>query len=172
MKDAEKSKEVLIRELADSRRRINELEASITDLLIQSSRERRPVGSSAGTIMVVDDEDAFRETTGRLLRRLGYTVLQAASGEEALDLLRSRKGRVDLVLLDMVMKGMGGTETFQKMRQMLPALPIIICTGNAIAAQDALSGPTQKLLARAGITFMQKPIKPDHLALKLKELIP
>ncbi|MFH1038246.1 MAG: response regulator [PVC group bacterium] len=171
MKDLEKSKETLIWELAESRRRVNELEASITDLLAENSRNRRRPGGSAGTIMVVDDEDAFRETMGRLMGSLGYTVLQAASGEEALEVLRSEKGRVDLVLLDMVMKGMGGTETFQKMRQLIADLPIIICTGNAVAAQDALSGATQQLLARAGITFMQKPIKPEHLARKLEKLI-
>ena len=169
MRDYGKTKSELIRDLEGSRRRIEELEASVANLLSEQSRERG--GGDRKTIMVVDDEESFRESMGELLENAGYRVLLAPGGEEALELLVTEKGNIDLVILDMVMKGMGGTETFQKMRKLKEYLPIIICTGNAFAAQDALSGLTEMLLAKAGITFMQKPFRPDRLIAALREKI-
>jgi len=169
MRDYGKTKKELVQELEETRRRIEELEASVANLLLEQSRARG-IGNQK-TIMVVDDEDAFRISMGRLLESAGYRVLLASAGEEALELLVTEKGNVDLVILDMVMKGMGGTETFQKMRKLKEDLQIIICTGNAFAAQDALSGPTEKLLERAGITFMQKPFRPDRLVADIQEKI-
>ena len=169
MRDYGKTKSELIRDLEGSRRRIEELEASVANLLSEQSRERG--GGDRKTIMVVDDEESFRESMGELLENAGYRVLLAPGGEEALELLVTEKGNIDLVILDMVMKGMGGTETFQKMRKLKEYLPIIICTGNAFAAQDALSGSTEKLLAKAGITFMQKPFRPDRLIAAIREKI-
>lgn len=169
MRDCEKTKGELIRDLEESRRRIEELEASVANLLSEQSRRRE--GGERQTIMVVDDEEAFRESMGQLLGSAGYHVLSAPGGEEALELLVMERGHIDLVILDMVMKGMGGTETFQRMRKLQEYLPIIICTGNAFAAQDALSGSTEMLLAKAGITFMQKPFRPDRLIMKIREKI-
>ncbi len=174
MRDYDKTKEQLLNELEKSRRRIDELEALealVTELLAERSQGRGSGPGVGKTILVVDDEEAFRDSIGRILSRFGYMVLSAASGEAALDLLKEKRSRVDCVLLDIVMKGMGGTETFQKMRDIVPTLPIIICTGNAVAARDALSGSTQQLLSRAGITFMQKPLRPDQLVVELKKII-
>ncbi|MEA1927487.1 MAG: response regulator [Candidatus Auribacterota bacterium] len=161
MRDFNKTKSELIKELEVSRRRIEELEASVTNLLSEQSRVHG--GGGGKTVMIVDDESVFRESTGQMLESAGYHVLLAPGGEEALELLVMEKGQVDIVVLDMVMKGMGGTETFQKMRRLKADLPIIICTGNAFAAEQALSGSTQEMLARAGITFMQKPFRPEQL---------
>jgi len=169
MKDYGKTKSDLIRDLEVARRRIEELEASVANLLSEQSRARGE--EDRQTIMVVDDEDSFRESMGQLLENMGYHVLLAPGGEEALELLVMKKGNVDLVILDMVMKGMGGTETFQKMRKLKEYLPIIICTGNAFAAQDALSGSTERLLEKAGISFMQKPFRPDLLIAEIRKKI-
>jgi len=171
MRDYNKTREQLLGELEESRRRTDELEALVTELLTESSQDGGNGPGCGKTILVVDDEEAFRDSIGRILSRFGYMVLSAVSGESALEQLKDNKGRVDCVLLDMVMKGMGGTETFQRMRDIVPTLPIIICTGNAVAARDAISGPTQQLLSRSGITFMQKPLKPDQLIVALKKIL-
>ncbi len=169
MEDYTKTKSELLQELEQSRRRIEELEASVANILLEQSRSRGVGGGK--TILVVDDEAAFRNSMGKLLESAGFRVLLAPGGEEAMEILVLEKGNVDLVILDMVMKGMGGTETFQKMRELKSDLPIIICTGNAFAAQDAISGPTEKLLANAGITFLQKPFRPEQLIAQITEKV-
>jgi hypothetical protein len=69
-----------------------------------------------GTVLLVDDEDGIRMVAGRLLQQLGYQTLLAPSGLRALEIYRQEGERIDLVILDMLMPGMGGAETFQKLK--------------------------------------------------------
>ena len=117
------------------------------------------------TLLLVDDEDDFRTTIGRHLKDLGYTVIEAQSGKKALEIFGKKKDEVDLVILDMVMKEMGGAETFRKMRELAAHLPVIFCTGYT-ASETA-----QELLEEGTSDFIQKPLKIHALASKIRKLL-
>lgn len=82
-----------------------------------------------GTILVVDDEHIIRETASMLLENLGYTVLLAENGKEAVDLYSKKKNDIDLLVLDMVMPVMDGQEAFDKIIDINPNAKIIISSG-------------------------------------------
>jgi two-component system cell cycle sensor histidine kinase/response regulator CckA len=92
-------------------------------------RSAPPALGSGATILLVEDERPVRSTVRRLLERHGYKVLEAANGHEALDLVASHDSEIDLVLSDMVMPGMGGTELASKVRTIAPKLPVLLMTG-------------------------------------------
>ena len=82
-------------------------------------------------ILVVEDESAVRVVTARMLRGLGYTVLEADSGHVALGLLADRSQRVDLVVSDVRMPGIQGAELQQIMQRHWPGIPVVFVSGHA-----------------------------------------
>jgi CheY-like chemotaxis protein len=96
-------------------------------------------GAGAGvSALVVDDEAPVRRFVARVLAREAYTVLEAADGLEALDLVKSGKGHVDVVVADIVMPRMNGVELMQALSLNYPDLPIILMSGYAAAALSEL----------------------------------
>jgi two-component system cell cycle sensor histidine kinase/response regulator CckA len=81
------------------------------------------------TILLVDDEADVRHIGRKLLSKLGYEVLEAADGIEALELARTQGERIRLVLLDLTMPKLSGKETFSRLREIWPELPVLICSG-------------------------------------------
>jgi len=79
--------------------------------------------------------------------------------------VKERKGEIDLVLLDMVMKGIGGAETFKGIREIIPGLPVIICTGYS------LDGNASRILKKGAKDFIQKPFDLTKLALKVRQAL-
>jgi two-component system, cell cycle sensor histidine kinase and response regulator CckA len=88
-----------------------------------------PPRGAGATILLVEDEPSVRSTVRRLLERHEYQVLEAGNGQEALALIAARKGEVNLVLSDMVMPGMGGTELAGRVRALSPTMPVLLMTG-------------------------------------------
>ncbi|MDP8247806.1 MAG: PAS domain S-box protein [Candidatus Tritonobacter lacicola] len=126
-----------------------------------------PPGTLRGheTILIVDDEEGFRLSARRWLNELGYATVAAANGEAALEVVREMGNEVDVVLLDMVMKGMGGAEVFKKMREVVPGLPVIICTGYSI------TGAARRTLEAGAADLIQKPFDMTELALKIRKVL-
>ena len=118
------------------------------------------------TILLVEDDPALREMAATLLRRLGYTVLAAANGNEALSLKQQcDNGHIDLLFTDVVMPQMSGKELSERVRALYPHTRILFTsanTGNAIVHQGALN---------QGVTLLQKPFTPSALAHKLREVL-
>ena len=83
----------------------------------------------SGTILVVDDEELIRATASLLLENLGYTVLLAENGQEAVDIYKKKIDIIDLVILDMVMPVLDGRETFEKITEINPDAKVIISSG-------------------------------------------
>jgi len=133
----------------------------------EKKEEVRAAGVLRGkeTILVVDDDPAFRQVAGRFLAGLGYTVIEAPSGDRALALLREGTRKVDLVLLDMVMPNVGGAETFMTMKRDYPGTPVIICTGFSVDYQ------CQRALDEGAKDFIQKPFEPNVLAMKIRSVL-
>ena len=118
------------------------------------------------TILLVEDDPALREMAATLLRRLGYTVLAAANGVEALSLKQQNDtGHVDLLLTDVVMPHMSGRELADRVRALFPQTRILFTsayTENAIAQQGGLD---------KGVALLQKPFTPSALARKVREML-
>ena len=81
------------------------------------------------TVLLVDDENMVLEVGMAILQRLGHEVVTAESGEEALDQFSAHRDAIGCVVLDLTMPGMDGQETFKRLREMAPQLPIIIASG-------------------------------------------
>jgi CheY-like chemotaxis protein len=111
------------------------------------------------TILLVEDEEAVRRGCTSVLRGLGYRVVVATNGPEALDLWRQESGAVDLLLTDMIMPGgMTGLELGEKLRQMKPALKIVIMSGynnEDVRVEE---------LCRLKIALVAKPFETTNLA--------
>jgi CheY-like chemotaxis protein len=118
------------------------------------------------TILLVEDDPALREMAAILLRRLGYTVLAAANGIEALSLKQPRdNGHIDLLFTDIVMPHMSGQELSERVRALSPHTRILFTsayTENAIVHQGVLD---------KGVALLQKPFTPSALARKLREVL-
>ncbi len=93
---------------------------------IQLSREIMKV---QGTLLLVDDEKTIIEVTGGMITRLGYQLLIAHSGEEAVEIYQANSDRIDLVIMDMIMPGIGGGEAFDLIKSINPQVKIILSSG-------------------------------------------
>ena len=82
-----------------------------------------------GGVLLVDDEEGIRNIGARLLERLGFQVWTAAEGQQALEIFERDGAAISLVVLDLTMPGMGGEETFRRLRQLRPDLRVILSTG-------------------------------------------
>jgi len=82
-----------------------------------------------GVVLVIDDEEMILSTTARMLGFLGYRVLQASDGEEGIRAFEAHRAEIRLVLLDMVMPGITGRETFRRLRLLDPKLRVIAASG-------------------------------------------
>ncbi len=117
------------------------------------------------TILLVEDEETVRRATSTILRRYGYRVLDAGSGEEALAIVQSDPGTVELLVTDVVMPRMSGLDLAARIRQERPQMKVLLMSGymDDAYARDGLLGP--------GIGFLPKPIAPSTLARKVREVL-
>jgi len=122
-----------------------------------------PRGSE--TILLVDDEALVVSVTARMLGRLGYEVVVASSGAEALEIYEHRREQIKLVILDMVMPGMSGSEVFDRLRAKSPDLRVLLSSGYS------RNGQAQAILERGCVGFVQKPFNLRELALKVREAL-
>lgn len=115
------------------------------------------------TVLVVDDEKVIRDGCTLLLQPEGYSVATAASGREALDLMRIQP--VDVVLCDLKMPGMGALEVLEEAGRLHPDVPIIIITGHGTVT-DAVD-----CMKKGAYDFVTKPFRADHLTLAVKRAL-
>lgn len=117
------------------------------------------------TILLVDDEESMRNTTGEVLESLGYKVLQAEDGEKALEIFKNNKNIIDMVLTDIVMPRMGGIALAKAIRQCNHTVPIIFATGynkeHAIASETKIDKSA----------FVEKPYSFQDLSQLIRSLI-
>jgi two-component system cell cycle sensor histidine kinase/response regulator CckA len=119
--------------------------------------------TGTGTILLVEDEEAVRSFAARALEGRGYTVLQAGTGAEALEVLSAHDGDIDLVVSDVVMPEMDGPTLLTKLRETLPDIKIIFISGYAEEAfKNNLDGDEN-------FAFLPKPFSLKQLALAVKE---
>jgi PAS domain S-box-containing protein len=115
------------------------------------------------TILLVDDEDMIIESAGEMLEELGYTVLTAKGGKEALQILTQSNQKIDMVILDMIMPDMSGSDTYNSLMEINPALKVLLCSGYS------LDGQATEILNRGCEGFIQKPFNLRALSTKVRE---
>jgi two-component system, cell cycle sensor histidine kinase and response regulator CckA len=126
-------------------------------------KDTAPVGLE--TVLLVEDEPGVRALAEVVLRKLGYTVLVAENGTAALRIWEENKGSVDVVLTDVIMPRMSGSELANRLREMNPRLRILFMSGytdDMLSDQGILAGETQ---------LIQKPFTAEALARKLRSVL-
>jgi PAS domain S-box-containing protein len=118
-----------------------------------------------GRVLLVDDEPLVRQTGRAMLQRLGYEVLEAADGAEAVERYRARSQPIDVVLLDLVMPTMAGRECMAALQALDPAVKVLVSTGYG------RDGRVQELLDAGALGFVAKPYMVDDLAALLREAL-
>jgi two-component system, cell cycle sensor histidine kinase and response regulator CckA len=117
------------------------------------------------SVLFVDDEEAISQIGRRLLERLGYRVIPAGSGQEALDIYQREGAGIDLVILDMIMPGMNGGETFDRLKIINPGVIVLLSSGYSI------NGQAKTILDRGCRGFLQKPFSLVDLSKKVRQVL-
>jgi PAS domain S-box-containing protein len=124
-----------------------------------------PEGGRGETVLLVEDDLAVRNITRTILCDRGYTVLEAADGEEGLEVARTHSGRIDLVLTDVVMPAMGGLEMVEKLTVLRPDSKTLLMSGypeNAAQQNGTLA---------SGTSFLMKPFRAETLLHKVRSVL-
>jgi two-component system, cell cycle sensor histidine kinase and response regulator CckA len=129
---------------------------------------KRSVQTTAGgneTILLVEDDERVRTAVSRMLDARGYRLLIARNGAEAIELARRHVGAIHLVVSDVIMPGLNGPETVERVRACSGTAKVLFMSGytdHSVLASGAL---------QSGVTFIQKPFAPETLARKVRELL-
>jgi signal transduction histidine kinase len=117
------------------------------------------------TILLVDDEQMITDIGARLLKKMGYRVLSATSGKEALEIFKKNSEQIDIVILDMIMPSMSGGETYEKLKAENPAVKVLLSSGYS------MDGQANEIIKRGCKGFIQKPFRLKLLSQKIREIL-
>jgi signal transduction histidine kinase len=117
------------------------------------------------TVLLVDDEEMIIDVGARMLTKLGYEVLTARNGAEAIERYKTYQDKIDFVLLDMVMPNVGGGEAFDRLKEINPAVKVILCSGYSI------DGQATDILNRGCNAFIQKPFNLKDLSQHIRAVL-
>jgi CheY-like chemotaxis protein len=124
-----------------------------------------PAAAGKETLLLVEDEAPVRESVRRLLEWHGYTVIEARSGADALQIYEGDQQGIDLVLTDLIMPGMGGHELVERLRTRHPELRVLFMSGYADKAV------TSNGAVRKGTAYVEKPFSVELLMQRLREVL-
>jgi PAS domain S-box-containing protein len=124
------------------------------------------IQKGSGTILLIDDEKMILDVGRELLEELGYTVLSAMSGQEAIDIFQESRDKIDMIIMDMIMPGMSGSDTFDRMKEINPDIKILLSSGYSI------DGQATNILQRGCDGFIQKPFNMNQLAERIQKIMP
>lgn len=123
--------------------------------------ERQPLPRGTETVLLVDDDEQVRRALGLLLESLGYDTHLAENAASALEILDDTGDKIDLLISDVVMPGMDGTELAGKVRECLPALPILLISGYSDTPVTGI--PNTR--------FLRKPFSMSELAAEVRQTL-
>jgi len=117
------------------------------------------------TVLLVDDEDMILEVGKEMVSTLGYNVMLAGSGKEAIELYKRNEDKIDIVVLDMIMPDMGGGEVYDRLKEVNPHIKALLSSGYSI------DGQASEILQRGCSGFIQKPFNMKQLSSKLRRIL-
>ncbi len=134
-----------------------------------SIRNESPVSETvekgSETILLVDDEAVIIDVGSQLLEKLGYTVMTAEGGEEAIRMYHDNKEKIDLIILDMIMPDVGGSDVYENIKKIDPKANILLSSGYSI------NGQATEIMNRGCNGFIQKPFNLKDLSKKIREIL-
>ncbi|MGD9285338.1 MAG: response regulator, partial [Desulfobacterales bacterium] len=119
----------------------------------------------SGTLLVVDDEDLVLDVAANMLEKLGYTVLKAQNGAEAIDIFKAHKDAIKIVVLDIIMPDLGGSDVYDIIKKINPDVKVLLSSGYSV------DGQAIELLERGCDGFMQKPFTMEELSGKIEQIL-
>jgi len=119
----------------------------------------------SGTILMVDDEEMVLDVGARVLKKLGYTVLESNNGRHAVELYKKLQDKINLVVLDIVMPDMGGGEVYDRLKEINPDVKVLLSSGYSIDDQAS------EILERGCDDFIQKPFSLKAMADKIAGIL-
>jgi len=131
----------------------------------RDAEEPASTDSGRGTILLVDDEPVVLDAGGDMLERLSYTVWKAGGGDEAVRRFERDHGKIDLVILDMIMPEMPGGEVYDRLKRVDPGVRVLLSSGYSI------NGQASEILERGCDDFIQKPFDLTTLSQKVKGIL-
>jgi len=117
------------------------------------------------TILLVDDADIILDVGKEILEALGYMVFLARSGKEAIEIYKNHTEEIAMIILDIVMPGMGGAETYDRLKEINPDSKVLLSSGYSI------NGQATEILKRGCDGFIQKPFNIQKLSHKIREIL-
>jgi len=117
------------------------------------------------TVLLVDDEDTIIDVGEGILKTLGYKALIARGGKEAIEIYKKNKDKIDIVILDMIMPGVGGGEAYDRMKEINPNIKVLLSSGYSI------NGQATEILERGCDGFIQKPFNMKRLSQRIREIL-
>jgi two-component system cell cycle sensor histidine kinase/response regulator CckA len=125
--------------------------------------DKRRLVKGTETILLVDDEEMILEVGAAMLAKLGYRVVRARGGPQAVEMLQGQA--IDLIILDLIMPGLDGGKTFDRLRQLQATIPVILSSGYSI------NGQATEIMSRGCNGFIQKPFNIVELSQKIREVL-
>ena len=141
------------------------LPASEKEIAVREERLADEILKGTETVLLVDDEDMIVDVGEEMLKEMGYKVLVARGGKEAVEVYAKRKEEIDLVILDMIMPDMGGGEAYDRMKEKNPKVRVILSSGYSI------DGQATEILERGCDAFIQKPFNIKEMSGKIREIL-
>ncbi len=132
---------------------------------LSAEGEKEDKSKTKGVILIVDDEDMVLDVSKKMLEMIGYEVITAKSGREAVERYKQMKGRVNLVILDMIMPGMGGMETFRGLKELKSDVKVLLSSGYSYNEQ------AEKIMNMGCSGFIQKPFTLQELSSRIDEIL-
>ena len=117
------------------------------------------------TVLFVDDDDMVIEGCGEMLTKMGYNVLIARNGKDALEIYKENQDKIDIVIIDMIMPIMNGGETYDRLKKMYPDIKVLLSSGHSV------NGQATEILERGCNGFIQKPFTIEVLSEKIREIL-
>jgi CheY-like chemotaxis protein len=117
------------------------------------------------TILLVDDEEMIIDVGVQLLEKFGYTVLEARGGKEAIQVYQKNKDHIDMIILDMIMPDMGGSEVYDTIKKIDPEVKVLLSSGYSV------DGQATEILKKGCNGFIQKPFTIKSLSIKIREVL-
>ncbi len=117
------------------------------------------------TLLLVDDEDIIADVGQEMLTAMGYKVLLARSGQEAIETYQKNRDKVDLVILDMIMPDMGGGKVYDTLKEINPDIMVLLSSGYSI------NGQATEILERGCDGFIQKPFSMSQLSQAIRKVL-
>ena len=117
------------------------------------------------TVLLVDDEDIVADVADQMLKKLGYEVIVARNGKEAIEYYEPKRDEIDMVILDMIMPDMSGGDVYDRLKEINPHAKVLLSSGYSIEGQAA------DILKRGCDGFIQKPFSLQALSIRIKEVL-